>query len=85
MRRNGAWSWREKPRHGDGDDLPPTGDEAREQRKETSMPIVWLGLGLAIMVVFAIILWMRFGVPHLAANAAAPPQSATNPPAKVSP
>jgi hypothetical protein len=71
-------------RASDGDDIPPTGDEAHEQRKATSMPIVWLGLGLAVMAAFVGILWIRFGVPHLAASPAAPPQSAANPPAKLS-
>jgi len=84
MRRNGPWSWRRTPRHSRDGDVPPTGDEAHEQRKETSMPMVWLALGLAIMAAFAAILWIRFGVPHLAANAAVPPESAANPPAKLS-
>jgi hypothetical protein len=48
------------------------------------MPIVWLAFGLAIMAAFAAILLIRFGVPHLAVNAAVPPQSAANPPAKLS-
>jgi hypothetical protein len=81
---NGSQPSGDTQRVGDGDDMPPTGDEAHEQRKATSMPIVWLGFGLLLVAAFVAVLWMRFGVPHLAVNAAAPPQSAANPPAKLS-
>jgi len=36
------------------DDVEPVGDEARAQRSETIMPLIWAGLGLIIVLVFAI-------------------------------
>ena len=64
--------------------MAPTGEEARAQRRATSMPIVWLGLGLAIAVVFTAALGMRFGIPHAAFTGASAPQSSAIAPAKVS-
>ncbi len=39
-----------------GNDLPPRGEEARDQRRETSLPLVWLILGLVLVGAFA--LWI---------------------------
>jgi len=84
MQPDGPQSSRETPQAGGGNDVPPTGGEAREQRKETTMPLVWLGLGVVIMAAFAAILWIHFGVPHPASSPAAAPPSAVAPPAKLS-
>ena len=32
--------------------MPPSGEEARAQRRATSMPVVWLILGLVVVLVF---------------------------------
>jgi len=42
-------------------DLPPTGDEARAQRDETAMPLVWAVLGLLVVLVFVLVLASRRG------------------------
>ncbi len=39
-----------------GDDVPPSGEEARAQRRATSLPLVWLSLGLLVIGLFAA--WM---------------------------
>ena len=36
------------------EDLAPLGEEARAQRSEAIMPLIWAGLGLIIVLVFAI-------------------------------
>ncbi len=36
----------------DIDDLPPTGDEARAQRRETIMPLLWIGIGALAIIIF---------------------------------
>jgi hypothetical protein len=67
MQPNQGYGWRGKMHRTCSEDVPPTGEEARAQRRATSMPIVWLGLGLALMASFAIVLWMKFGIasaPH---------------------
>ena len=48
-----------KGANANGDDLPPRGEEARAQRRETVMPLVWLGLGLLVVIVFVAVLAMR--------------------------
>jgi len=73
MGRTDARAWRNRPQHSGGEDVPPDGEEAREQRRATSMPVVWLGLGLAVIVAFTAILLMHFGVHHMAAEASRPP------------
>jgi hypothetical protein len=35
-------------------DLEPVGEEARAQRAETIMPLIWAALGLIVVLVFAI-------------------------------
>jgi hypothetical protein len=39
-----------------GDDMPPSGEEARAQRLATSMPLVWLALGLIVVLLFALLM-----------------------------
>ena len=41
------------------DDLPPTGEEARIQRAETVMPLVWAGLGLMLVLLYSVALGVR--------------------------
>lgn len=41
------------------DDLPPTGEEAKSQRQETIMPLIWGLLGLILVVGFTIWLASR--------------------------
>ncbi len=36
----------------DEDDTPPTGDEARAQRRQTVMPLIWLALGIVAALAF---------------------------------
>jgi hypothetical protein len=84
MPRNHSQSRRETSQSADRDDMPPTGDEAHEQRKATSMPVVWLGLGLGVMAAFVVILCVRFGVPHPAVGPATTPPPVASPPAKLS-
>ncbi len=80
MRRNGAQTWRDRSRHSDGDDMAPDGEEARAQRRATSMPIVWLGVGLLVVLAFIVALGMRFGARHpVAAGASGPPPHAVAP------
>jgi hypothetical protein len=42
-----------------GDDMPPSGDEARAQRKATSMPFVWLLLGFLVILLFTLMMTVR--------------------------
>ena len=44
-------------------DLPPTGDEARAQRSQTAMPLIWALLGLLVVLVFVLVLASRRGGP----------------------
>jgi uncharacterized RDD family membrane protein YckC len=39
-----------------GDDVPPSGEEARDPRRATSLPLVWLIIGVVLIGVFAV--WM---------------------------
>jgi uncharacterized RDD family membrane protein YckC len=39
--------------------MPPSGEEARAQRKETAMPLLWLVLGLIVVIVFILLLTAR--------------------------
>ncbi len=63
----------ERPRPRDetgpgGDDLPPSGAEARAQRRATRLPLVWLTLGLVAAGLFWA--WMAAGPPfHRPGNA----------------
>ena len=36
------------------DDLPPTGDEAKAQRIEPVMPLIWALLGFALIVAYSL-------------------------------
>jgi hypothetical protein len=42
-----------------GNDLPPSGEEARAQRMQTIMPLVWLALGIVVIAVFVLLLATR--------------------------
>jgi hypothetical protein len=80
MPRNGAQTRRDRSRHSGGDDMAPDGEEARAQRRATSMPIVWLGLGLLVVLAFTAALGLRFGARHPAAiGASTSPSSAVAP------
>ncbi len=60
----------------DLNDTPPTGEEARAQSRETTMPLIWMGLGaLAILlfIVFAVLRGPGDGLVHDAPAAAANP------------
>ena len=83
MQRNISHGWRHRLKHDGGEDMPPTGEEARSQRRSTSMPIVWLGLALALMAAFAAVLAVHFGVTPRAAHTPDLPQSPIAPPTKV--
>jgi hypothetical protein len=56
----------------DGDDLPPTGAEARAQRRRPFMPLLWMVLGLLTILIFAALLGWRFGYGPSPAPANAP-------------
>lgn len=80
----------ERPRPRDakgpgGNDLPPSGEEARAQRKETTMPLVWLTLALVVVAVFVILLATRSPhQPSLKAPSTTPlPAPATPPPKQI--
>jgi hypothetical protein len=60
-----------------GDDMPPSGEEARAQRKATSMPWVWLILAIGLAALFAILLEAR-------SPRQAPPMPGGIPPAPLS-
>jgi hypothetical protein len=56
--------YEDRPRPSDergagGDDMPPSGEEARAEWKETRMPVVWLVLGVAVVALFVILLALR--------------------------
>ena len=44
---------------GDGDDLPPSGEEAQAQRKATVKPLIWLLLGVVLVAAFVAVLRVR--------------------------
>ena len=67
----------DKRRAADPDDLPPTGAEARAQRKATSMPLVWLVVGLAVVAVFVAVIGRGAGVFHARAPGGAPVRTAS--------
>lgn len=51
MRADGQ-SGRDQMRNRDSDDTPPLGEEARAQRRATSMPWVWMMVGLVVVIAF---------------------------------
>jgi hypothetical protein len=57
----------------DGNDMPPSGEEARAQRKATTMPLIWLLLGVGLVALFVILLAIRS--PHQLAPNALPTKS----------
>ncbi len=59
-----------------GNDMPPSGEEARAQRKATSMPLVWLLLGLVVALGFTL---MATTLHRTGVSPAAPPAAAGAP------
>jgi hypothetical protein len=85
MRRDGLRAWRGSPERLGDEDMPPTGEDAREQRRATSMPIVWLGLCLVVAAAFTAAAGPRFGLSHASvAGASACHSPPTIAPTKVS-
>jgi hypothetical protein len=53
------------------DDMPPSGEEARAEREETLMPLIWIGLGAAAVAGFLVLAVVYSGVgraPHATAT-----------------
>jgi hypothetical protein len=71
----------DKRRAADGDDLPPSGAEARSQREATSMPLIWLAVGLALIVAFIVVIAQGGGLFHAQAGGPAPVRGAPASPA----
>ncbi len=69
----------DKRRAADGEDLPPTGAEARAQRRATSAPALWLVLGLILIAVFVMVIARGNGLFHAKASGPAPTHSAIAP------
>lgn len=66
----------DKRRAADPDDMPPSGGEARAQRKSTSMPLVWLAVGLVLVAAFVTVIRTGGGLFHTHASGPAPVRSA---------
>jgi len=47
------------------DDLPPTGDEAQSERRQSVAPLIWLGLGFMVIALFIVTLVLLHGVTPL--------------------
>lgn len=62
----------DKRRAGDGDDMPPSGDEARSQRDAAMTPMLWLVLGLILIVGFVFFVSQGGGLFHAQARGPAP-------------
>ncbi len=69
----------DKRRAADADDLPPSGAEARSQRKATSMPLIWLLVGLALIVAFVVAIGQDGGLFHAKAGGPVPVRAASAP------
>ncbi len=66
-----------------GNDMPPSGEEARAQRKATGRPLLWLVLGLVLVALFVLFLATRSPwQPFLKGPAAIPVPSHASPPPK---
>ena len=64
--------------------MPPTGEEARAQRRETAMPLFWGIIGVLIVIVFVAFLTMRSGYrPFSATGRSAAPSLTASPGAGV--
>jgi hypothetical protein len=64
--------------------MPPSGEEARAQRKATSMPIVWLLLGLVAILVFTVMMADKASfLSSLKSPTAATASRLSNPPQKA--
>ncbi len=60
----------------DGDDLPPSGAEARAQRRSPSLPLVWLAVGLVLIVGFILAITQGGSLFHAQASGPAPVRGA---------
>jgi hypothetical protein len=66
----------------DLEDLPPTGEEARAQRRETLMPLVWIAIGLVAIITFIAIMQAYHGKGDSPARFAPNPVGVPGPPVK---
>jgi hypothetical protein len=46
-------------------DLPPTSGEAETQRSRSTMPIVWIAMGLVVIVLFVLAVVVFGGTGHV--------------------
>jgi heme/copper-type cytochrome/quinol oxidase subunit 2 len=53
-------------------DLPPAGGEAERQRAQTTMPIVWIAMGIVVVVLFVIAVMVFGGHGHVPSPLPAP-------------
>jgi hypothetical protein len=53
-------------------DLPPAGGEAGRQRAQTTLPIVWIALGIVVVVLFVIAIMVFGGAGHVPSPLPAP-------------
>jgi hypothetical protein len=60
----------------DLNDTPPTGEEAKAQSRETTMPLIWIGLGALAILLFAMFAVLRGPGDNLIHDA---PAAAANP------
>jgi hypothetical protein len=75
----------------EGDDTPPTGDDARAQRQDPYMALIWGALGLLIAFAFGVLIGLHFGrgpsplpaYPPAAPRPTASPAPAALPPTKI--
>src|SRR5438132_3553 len=68
---------------GDGDDLPPSGEEAQAQRKAAVKPLIWLLLGIVLVALFVALLHVGTPLqPHATGQAPLPPHASSGPPQK---
>jgi hypothetical protein len=68
----------DKRRAADGDDLPPSGAEARAQRRSTSTPLIWLVVGLVLIVGFVLAITQGGSLFHAPASEPAPVRGAAS-------
>jgi hypothetical protein len=67
---------------GDGDDLPPSGEEAQAQRKASVKPLIWLLLGVVLVAAFVALLRMPTPFEQRPGGPTLPPPALTAPPHK---
>ncbi len=47
------------PSSADSNDTPPTGEEAKAQSRQTTMPLIWMGLGALVILLFVAFAMLR--------------------------